>query len=132
VGCDPRSSTEIGVGADAAAAFLTEQVVYCGDSADALGGVVEGPRGGARRAAEQEEVGDGLQAVLDPMVALCQQGVLQLGAGVGVGASGGLTSRQAAEDDRQQRRGREERDAHRHFARGERRGSEGHHGEVGE
>jgi hypothetical protein len=120
------------VGGDMPSALLAEQVMHGSDSADALGGVVERGRARPLRAPEQQQVRHRLQAVLDPVMALGQQGVLELGASAGVSAARGLASRKAAEDDRQQGRRRQQRDAHRHLAGGESSGSERHHGEVRE
>jgi len=62
---------------------LCEQPVDDGDRLDAGGGVVEGATITVLGAAEQEEVGGGLEVVLDPVICLCRQCAGEFGAGGG-------------------------------------------------
>ena len=79
---------------------LGEQPVNGRDRADPGGGLVEGPSCVAVRTAEQEEVGNGLEVVLDPVIRLFGQCALELRAGGGSLVSGRLTADRSRKHER--------------------------------
>jgi hypothetical protein len=91
---------------------LCQQPMDGRDRVDAGGGIVEGTTVTALRTAEQEEVGGGLEVVLDPVIGLRRQYALELGTGGGARVRGRFASDRSREDEYGCYRGCEQREPH--------------------
>ena len=106
-GCvdDDRHGNAIGDAAQECACIdaifgFREQPVHGRDRADACGSVIKRLARAAVGAAEQQQIGDGLQIVLDPVICFPRERALEVCASGGSAVSGRLTANRADEDER--------------------------------
>ena len=93
-----------------------KQPVHARDRADARGRVVERSPIAAVGAAEEEQVGNSLEVVLDPVVRFLRERALEVCACGSSSVSSRLTANRPDEDERHSDRSREQREPHRRRA----------------
>ena len=99
---------------------LGQQPVHCRDRADPGCGLVEGAAVAVLRTSEQEEVGNGLEVVLDPVIRFGRERALLLGAGDCTLVGSGLTADRPRDDERDSDRRCNEGQPHRRRTGGQR------------